>query len=254
MNKSAIPWCDVTWNPIVGCEGMCPWCYARRIARTRLAHLCPSCATFIPHLHAERLLEPVHIKKPALVFADSMSDLWGPGIDPEWRNLIRHGMALAPWHQFVILTKRPDLITRWDVDCWLDNAWLGVSITSGKDWWRWEALATLPEDIHKLVSVEPLLGPLDIRARMQPTGEAIRGGLWHGTGHYQGQNMELVIVGPQSGPGVIPVDPTWQQSIRDACATLAIPLFEKFGLPLQPPVRQMPAELKAVFQKGGLDI
>lgn len=62
--------------------------------------------------------------------------------------------------------------------------------------------------------------------------------------------MEFLIVGPQSGPSAVPVDPAWQQSIRDACSVLRIPLFEKSDLPIQPPIRQMPADLAGVFRKG----
>ncbi len=33
MNKSAIDWCDFTWNPVTGCPKGCHYCYARRQAR-----------------------------------------------------------------------------------------------------------------------------------------------------------------------------------------------------------------------------
>lgn len=33
MNKSAIDWCDFTWNPITGCRHTCEYCYARRQAK-----------------------------------------------------------------------------------------------------------------------------------------------------------------------------------------------------------------------------
>lgn len=32
MNKTAIEWCDMTWNPVTGCLHGCAYCYARRIA------------------------------------------------------------------------------------------------------------------------------------------------------------------------------------------------------------------------------
>ena len=241
MQRTRIEWADFTWNAIVGCAGTCDYCYARRLATTRLAHLCPKCATFEPHLHEERLWQPYH-GKAGVVFADSMSDWWSPGVEQDWRTRAfrtMDGMGdPVPAHQFVLLTKRPERITDEDIH-WLGrNIWLGVSITSGADWWRWEALASLPGHIHKLVSVEPLLsfgiGAELLKEQVVP---------------------EWIIVGPQSGPGAVIPDATWQDMIRfAACDEWNIPLFEKFGLPLQPPVRQMPAELKAVFQKGGLDI
>ena len=33
MNKTAIEWCDSTWNPVTGCFHNCPYCYAARIAK-----------------------------------------------------------------------------------------------------------------------------------------------------------------------------------------------------------------------------
>lgn len=32
MNKTAIEWCDMTWNPVSGCYHNCDYCYARKIA------------------------------------------------------------------------------------------------------------------------------------------------------------------------------------------------------------------------------
>lgn len=240
MNKTGIEWADLTWNPIVGCNNGCSYCYARRLATTRLAHLCPQCATFEPHLHEERLDQPMRVKKPALIFADSMSDWWSDGVKRQWRADATTAMANAPQHRFVVLTKRPEQIGKWDIEYWPPNAWLGVSITSGADWWRWEVLAKLPGHIHKFISVEPLLGR-GVGAQIQARHRVVR------------QYPEWVIVGPQSGPDAVPVDDIWQMDIRYACATESIPLFEKSGLPIQPPIRQMPADLKAVFRKGGVE-
>jgi len=36
MNKSAIDWCDFSWNPVTGCNFGCEYCYAQRQA-TRFA-------------------------------------------------------------------------------------------------------------------------------------------------------------------------------------------------------------------------
>jgi protein gp37 len=33
MNKTAIEWCDYTWNPITGCLHKCPYCYAEKITK-----------------------------------------------------------------------------------------------------------------------------------------------------------------------------------------------------------------------------
>lgn len=238
MNKTAIEWADFSWNPIVGCRNGCDYCYARRLATTRLAHLCPQCGTFEPHLHLERIEQPLRMKKPAVIFADSMSDWWSEGVDPWWRIRAVWTMVQSPQHQFVVLTKRPDLIVHDEDNIhWPPNAWLGVSITSGEDWWRWEALAKLPERIHKFISVEPLLGA-GVAGRLKDAEET------------HTALPEWVIVGPQSGSGAAKPVEAWQFTIRDMTYHLGIPLFEKPHLPLQPPVRQMPRELAMVFRKG----
>jgi protein gp37 len=248
MNKTAIPWCDLTWNPIVGCRNACGvtaenpngWCYARRIATTRLAHLCPKCATFEPHYHQERFADPMQSRgRPGVVFADSMSDWWSPGVEQTWRFATMNGMYLAPQHRFVVLTKRPDCITGHDIGCWPSNAWLGVSITSGADWWRWEALAKLPGRIHKFISVEPLLG--NVAFDKMP---------WRNTDD-PGILPSWCIVGPMSGKSAAVPHEYWQRDLRYVCALLHIPLFEKSGLPCQPPVRALPPDLLSVFRKRG---
>lgn len=243
MNPTRIEWADLTWNSIIGCRNACGvtpddpkgWCYARRLATTRLAHLCPQCATFEPHLHPERLDQPLKVKKPALIFADSMSDWWSEGVDQTWRFVAMNHMYLAPQHRFVVLTKRPERITPHDEGVWPSNAWLGVSITSGEDWWRWEALAKLPERIHKFVSVEPLMPVAMVGQRVGATEVA----------------PSWVIVGPMSGPGAVHPFQSDVSLIREACAARDIPLFEKPNLPIQPAIRQMPPDLAAVYRKRG---
>jgi protein gp37 len=33
MNKTFIEWCDMTWNPVTGCNHGCPYCYAKKIVQ-----------------------------------------------------------------------------------------------------------------------------------------------------------------------------------------------------------------------------
>lgn len=253
MSETSIPWADYTINVIFGCRNNCGvtadnpagWCYARKaaphVARQVAAKtgkpICQACLDFEPHLHPERLAQ-IGKGKPALVFMDSMSDWWSPGVDPDWQWRATDAMAKAPQHRFVVLTKRPARITPFDIQDWPSSAWLGVSITSGDDWWRWEALAKLPGRIHKLISVEPLLGPGVGASLVKAVADKCI--------------PSWVVLGPLSGPGEKPRVAEWQEVIRECCQFANIPLFEKPGLPLQPAIRQMPADLALVFRKQNL--
>lgn len=60
-----------TWNPFVGCEFNCSYCWARRMAR-RLK--CELCRSFTPHVHEERL-NPRALPKSGIVFVGDMGDV-----------------------------------------------------------------------------------------------------------------------------------------------------------------------------------
>lgn len=236
MNRTGIEWADYTWNPIVGCEERCGateenpegWCYARAQAKRRkpgvrddgTAYGCQLCYEFAPHLHGERLDQPQRIKSSRIVFADSMGDWWSPGLDPEARRLSFAAMTAAPWHHYVLLTKRPDLIDPeelWDHTAELGDAdrgpgglWLGVSITRDEDWWRVERLLEIREQAPHpiLVSFEPLLGPIE---------------------HEIPRKMGWVIVGAQTGPGAVAPERAWLRGIWLSTRPWA-PVFEKDNL------------------------
>ena len=60
-----------TWNPFVGCEFDCSYCWARRMAK-RLK--CEKCREFVPHIHEERL-NPRMLPKSGVVFVGDMGDV-----------------------------------------------------------------------------------------------------------------------------------------------------------------------------------
>ena len=122
-------------------------CYARKIAMRFQGH-------FQPCLHVNRLDEPKKVKKPSVIFADSMSDFWGKGVLQEWRDMVYETMRNCPQHTFLLLTKQPQNIK--DIKKIPENVWIGVSITVFDERWRIKELVSKRQS-KIFVSLEPLL-------------------------------------------------------------------------------------------------
>lgn len=71
-------------------------------------------------------------------------------------------------------------------------------------------------DAIRFLSVEPLLGPLDV----QYSG-------WKGEWVMEPSPVQWVIVGGESGPRARPFDLTWARSIRAQCQSAGVSLFVK---------------------------
>src|ERR1035438_8934426 len=112
MQKTAISWTDVTWNPVRGCSKV----------------------EFIE----KKLQEPLHWRKPRRVFVNSMSDLFHGALPDAAIDRVFAVMALCPHLTFQVLTKRAermrdylsadpaDLAVRWGcaAGCMLDGPWI----------------------------------------------------------------------------------------------------------------------------------
>src|SRR6202142_9106 len=81
---SKIEWTDATWNPVRGCTKVspgCKHCYAETFAeRFRGVSGHPYEQGFYLRLVPEKLTEPFAWRSPKLVFVNSMSDLFQPGV------------------------------------------------------------------------------------------------------------------------------------------------------------------------------
>ena len=80
-------------------------------------------------------LKMMEKKRPQNFLLTGMSDL--SGWKPEWRDEVFAKIRENPQHQFLFLTKRPDLL---DFDTDLENAWFGVTVTRKAELWRIDAL------------------------------------------------------------------------------------------------------------------
>jgi protein gp37 len=115
-----IEWTDATWNPITGCSiesPGCKHCYAMKLAGTRLQHH-PSRAGLTVDTKAgpvwngevrfneQWLTEPLRWKRPRRIFVVAHGDLFHESVPDSWIDRVFAVMALAPQHQFQVLTKR----------------------------------------------------------------------------------------------------------------------------------------------------
>jgi len=221
---SAIQWTHRTWNPVTGCTRVtagCDHCYAFHLHDQRHASYQRTGGVYadgrrMPVQYAqpfstvqllpERLLQPLHIKAPSLIFVDSMSDLFHSQVPDAYINQVFEVMGRAHWHTFQILTKRVGRLRRMAQQLdWPANIWMGVSIERDELTPRADALREVPASV-RFLSCEPLLGPL-------PSLKL--------------EGIDWVIVGGESGPHARPMQAAWVRELRDRCLAAQIPFFFK---------------------------
>ena len=104
-------------NLVIGCTVGCAYCYARN--NVKRWHMIDDFADpdFFPGK-----LKMMEKKRPQNFLLTGMSDF--SGWKPEWRDEVFAKIRENPQHQFLFLSKRPDLL---DFDTDLENAWFGVT-------------------------------------------------------------------------------------------------------------------------------
>lgn len=151
MKKTKIDWCDCTINPVVGCTNGCEYCYAKTMNKRFKFIPCWEKPQFFPEK-----LKQLNSKKPKSIFMDSMSDcgLWSVA----QIHRIAQSMKENPQHNYLFLTKRPDLFIdkcKHIVEIANNgNVWVGVSANVRKDVTR---LVYLPRYAHRFISIEPIM-------------------------------------------------------------------------------------------------
>lgn len=208
--KSKIEWTESTWNPISGCDKIskgCDNCYAER-----MAHRLQAMGTkgyengFAVTLHPESLLKPLKLKKPQMIFVNSMSDIFHDKVPDEFIFEIFDVMNKASHHIFQVLTKRPKRLEKLnDKLKWSDNIWMGVTIEANEYIDRADYLRKCDAKV-KFLSIEPLISSVD---KLDYNG------------------LDWIIVGGESGFGARPMQKEWVIDVRDKCAKFDIPFFFK---------------------------
>lgn len=138
--------------------------------------------------------------------------------------------------QFTCEPNIVELHTR-PMNAYVDNAWLGVSAENQQafderiEWLhrlRWEVPhATL------FLSIEPLLGPIDIAPALERLEFSVTAG---STRPKSKTVVDWVIVGGESGPGARPCNIEWIRSIVAQCKAAGVACFVKQlgGFPVWP--------------------
>lgn len=205
-----IEWTESTWNPVTGCTKIsagCQHCYAERMAHRLHLMGQPNYANdFQVTCHPQSLNIPLRMRKPQMIFVNSMSDLFHSEIPFEFLQRIFNVMNQARWHTFQILTKRAERLAEFAQALnWTPNIWMGVTVESVDYLHRIDCLRTVPAAV-RFLSMEPLLSDV---------------------GQFDLDGIDWVIVGGESGPGARPMDADWVRNIRDQCQASHVPFFFK---------------------------
>jgi protein gp37 len=257
MENTNIEWTDHTFNPWMGCTKVspgCDHCYAERDMDHRL-----KVVNWGPQGERVRT-KPANWRKPLAwnaahaafferhgrrqrVFCASLADVFDNAVDPAWRRDLFDLIELTPNLDWLLLTKRVGNVARMVADArthdWLagrPNVWLGASIVNQEEADRdIPKLLALPAAV-RFLSMEPLLGPVDLRLSLTTVDQRQRAAEFVRKFNQpiymasRGEMLHWVIVGGESGPQARPMHPDWARSLRDQCAVAGVPyLFKQWG-------------------------
>lgn len=255
---SAIEWTDSTFNPWIGCTKVgpgCDNCYAAELSRVRLG---------VPWGPGQprRRTKPSTWRQPRAwdrraaragvrhrVFCASLADVFDNEVSAEWRADLFQLIRETPNLDWLIVTKRIGNAARMAAAAggWPPNVWLGATIVDQAEADRdVPKLLAIDGPRFRFLSMEPLLGPVDLRRLSLPA--PVQDGylrLDALTGNYRSgcrgahrlpplpppaPALDWIIVGGESGPGARPTHPDWATRLRDQCAANGVPfLFKQWG-------------------------
>lgn len=250
---SKIEWCTHTFNPWIGCtkvSAACDHCYAEAWDARGLQKL-PS--RWGPHAARTRTKtwgNPIKWNRAATgaaerprVFVASLADIFDKhkSILPQWRKDLWNLIKQCPHLDFLLLTKRPQNIARYLPADWgrgYPNVWLGATVENQDEFnRRVPHLLNVPCAI-RFLSMEPLLGPVDMRA-------------WKHNGHDAIFGLDWAITGGESGPQYRHVDPDCFRMVRDQCEDAGVAfLFKQWEGVNQKAIKAMGRELDGVIHDG----
>lgn len=216
---SKIEWTDETWNPVTGCTKISPGCkncYAETIAN----RFWKDRKFTDVRLEEDRLTQPLHWKKPRMIFVNSMSDLFHEDVPFEFIDKVISAISQSPQHIFQILTKRPKRALEYFMlpsSDLLENVWLGVSVENQQTADERIPILLQTPAVVRWISAEPLLSEINLEHYLP----LVVGGKVRDSG------LDWVVVGGESGTNKRPFNPDWARVIRDQCKIVNVPFFMK---------------------------
>lgn len=240
--KTKIDWCDSTVNELVGCDG-CELhrkgsadshCYAAGLVG-RYAGLPGWPVSFdTPAVIRGRLAKAIQWPDltgkpregkpwlngfPRIIFVSDLSDPFTESVDPgTWLTAKLPAMAASP-HVYILLTKRGRrMLAYWRAHEIPRNVWQGVSVTAPETLGRVTDLLQVPAAAVRFISMEPLLGDVD----MHDTPRAV-----DLPGKAGDRLLHWVIVGAESGTRARRMDMDWARRVRDECIETETAFFLK---------------------------
>lgn len=243
MSESSIEWLNggSTWNPLrarnkatgqvgwfcVHASAGCENCYAEQRNKgffqlgTRVDYKAQNQKKVEIFLDEQTLKQPLHWKKPRLVFPCSMTDLFGEFHTDGQIEKVFNVMYRAKAHTFIVLTKRAermyDFVSKsaFLSNAPLENVWLMVSVEDQKTAdERIPWLLKIPSAVRG-VSYEPGLGPVRLD---WPLDHPQRTAL---------SQLDWVIIGGESGPRARMFDIQWAYDAVAQCLVGGVPVFVK---------------------------
>lgn len=224
-----------------GCRNCWHLAMAKRLAKNPMIDRDAQRAYFGtdgPSMNYVELEAPLRLKKPSRIGVQLMGDLFHRNIPDKFLIQIFNAMRMAPKHKYFLLSKRPsrmsDFCQRLRFDgkgdgktyladsadspgyclmggygcTGMDWVWLGVSIENQQTAdERIPILLQIPA-AKRFVSVEPMLGPVDLGKLSDP-------------------NISWIIVGGETGAGARPLHLDWIRSLVEQCQAAGVPFFFK---------------------------
>jgi protein gp37 len=255
--QTKIEWTDHTFNPWRGCTKISPGCtncYAEKLSHRNprvLGEWGPNGTRVVASESMWR--QPIKWNADAeaagerrRVFCASLADVFEDRDELEApRSRLWQLMRWTPHLDWLLLTKRPEVAREWINFLPLPrNAWLGVSVEDQQRAdERIPELLKIPASV-RFLSVEPLLGPVDLGPWMRtqaahacehfrPSTSAPKfckcgaGEQYHADPLFDRTGIDWVIIGGESGPKARPCYIPHIRSLRAQCRAFDVATFIK---------------------------